>query len=88
MYPEPCYGRVDLCEEILPCMGVFGLRVNDICATKLRSNDQCVYIRFSGCILLFWRGFLGTGGMERAEEQLRLESVLPDSFRCLTPFVA
>jgi len=34
MYSEPCYGRVDLCEDNLASMGVLGLRVDNICAMK------------------------------------------------------
>jgi len=43
MYPKPCYGRVDLCEEILASMGVFGLRVDNICAMESRSNAEYVH---------------------------------------------
>ena len=74
MYSEPCYGRVDLCEDIFASMGVLWLRVDDICAMEPWSNNHCIYpYGFHDCILLFWRDFLGTGGMVRAEEQLRLD---------------
>ena len=38
-YPEPCYGRVDLSKDILAGVGVFRLRVDDICQ---RNHSQTI----------------------------------------------
>lgn len=43
MYSEPCYGRVDLSEDVLAGMGVLWLRVDDICAMEPWSNNHYIY---------------------------------------------